>query len=53
MQNKRDRRHKNTTEVIEYIRLVEWSPPNSVTFDEIDEELMEQLVDRRLYAKDN
>jgi hypothetical protein len=31
---------------------VEWSPPNSVTFDEVDEELMDQLVDRRIHAED-
>ena len=49
MQTKQPNRHTETTEVIEYIRRVEWSPPNSVTFDEIDEELMDQLVDRRIH----
>ena len=52
MQNKRDRRHKNTTEVIEYIEKPATAEP-SLTFDEVDEELMDQLVDRRIHAEDN
>jgi hypothetical protein len=53
MQTKQPSRHKESPEVIEYIEQVEWSPPNSVTFDEVDEELMDQLVDKRIHAKDN
>ena len=49
MQTKQPSRHTESTEVIEYIWQVDWSPPNSVTFDEIDEELMDQLVDRRIH----
>ena len=52
MQRKRDRGHKNTTEVIEYIEKPAKAEP-SLTFDEVDEELMDQLVDRRIHAKDN
>ena len=51
MQTKQPKRHTESTEVIEYIRQVGWSPPNSITFDEVDEELMDQLVDRRIHAK--
>ena len=50
MQIKRDRGHKNTPEVIEYIEKPAKAEP-SVTFDEVDEELMDQLVDRRIHAK--
>ena len=49
MQTKQPIRHNTTTETLEYIEQVEWSPPNSVTFDEVDEELMDQLVDRRIH----
>ena len=52
MQTKQPSRDTETTEVIEYIEQVEWSPPNLVTFDEVDEELMDQLVDRRIHAED-
>ena len=48
MQIKQDRGHKNTTEVIEYIENPAKAEP-SVTFDEVDEELMDQLVDRRIH----
>jgi hypothetical protein len=51
MQIKRDRGHKNTPEVIEYIEKPAKAEP-SVTFDEVDEELMDQLVDRRIHVKD-
>jgi hypothetical protein len=51
MQIKRDRGHKNTPEVIEYIEKPAKAEP-SLTFDEVDEELMDQLVDRRIHAKD-
>ena len=51
MQRKRDRGHKNTTETIEYIEKPAKAEP-SVTFDEVDEELMDQLVDRRIHAED-
>ena len=50
MQTKQPIRHTKSTEVIEYIEKPAKAEP-SVTFDEVDEELMEQLVDRRLYAK--
>ena len=48
MQIKRDRGHKNTPEVIEYIEKPAKAEP-SVTFDEVDEDLMDHLVDRRLH----
>lgn len=48
MQIKQDRGHKNTTEVIEYIEKPAKAEP-SLTFDEVDEELMDQLVDRRIH----
>ena len=48
MQIKRDRGHKNTPEVIEYIEKPAKAEP-SLTFDEVDEELMDQLVDRRIH----
>jgi len=48
MQIKQDRGHKNITEVIEYIEKPAKAEP-SLTFDEVDEELMDQLVDRRIH----
>ena len=52
MQTKQPSRHNNTTETIEYIEKPAKAEP-SVTFDEVDEELMDQLVDRRIHAEDN
>ena len=52
MQIKRDRGHKNTPEVIEYIEKPAKAEP-SLPFDEVAEELMDQLVDRRIHAEDN
>ena len=51
MQTKQPSRHTTTTEVIEYIEKPAKAEP-SVTFDEVDEELMDQLVDRRIHAED-
>ena len=52
MQTKQHKRHTESTEVIEYIEKPAKAEP-SVTFDEVDEELMDQLVDRRIHAEDN
>ena len=52
MQTKRTDRHKGSTETLEYIEESAKAEP-SVTFDEIDEELMDHLVDRRIHAEDN
>ena len=52
MQTKQPSRHTTTTETIEYIEKPAKAEP-SVTFDEVDEELMDQLVDRRIHAEDN
>ena len=51
MQTKQTNRHTESTETIEYIEKPAKAEP-SVTFDEVDEELMNELVDRRLYVKD-
>ena len=50
MQTKQHKRHTESTEVIEYIEEPAKAEP-SVTFEEVDEELMDQLVDRRIHAK--
>ena len=52
MQTKQPNRHTESTETIEYIENPAKAEP-SVTFDEVDEELMDQLVDRRIHAEDN
>ena len=52
MQTKQPSRHTTTTETLEYIEKPAKAEP-SLTFDEVDEELMDQLVDKRIHAKDN
>jgi hypothetical protein len=49
MQTKQPSRHNTTTETIEYIEKPAKAEP-FVTFDEVDEELMDQLVDRRIHG---
>ena len=51
MQTKQPSRHTTTTETLEYIDKPAKAEP-SLTFDEVDEELMDQLVDRRIHAED-
>ena len=51
MQTQQPSRHTTTTETLEYIEKPAKAEP-SLTFDEVDEELMDQLVDRRIHAKD-
>ena len=48
MQTKQPNRHTESAEVIEYIEKPAKAEP-SLTFDEVDEELMDQLVDRRMH----
>ena len=47
-----DYRPTQSIETLEYIEESAKAEP-SVTFDEIDEELMDHLVDRRIHAEDN
>ena len=49
MRIKQTNRHTESTETIEYIEKPAKAEP-SVTFDEVDEELMDQLVDRRIHG---
>ena len=48
MQTKRTDRHKESTETLEYIEESAKAEP-SVTFEEIPEQAMDLLVDRRLH----
>ncbi len=48
MQTKQPNRHTTNTDTIEYIEKPAKAEP-SVTFDEVDEDLMDHLVDRRLH----
>ena len=48
MQTKQSNRHTTDTDTIEYIEKPAKAEP-SLTFDEVDEDLMDQLVDRRLH----
>ena len=48
MQTKQPNRHTTDTKTIEYIEKPAKAEP-SLTFDEVDEELMDQLVDRRIH----
>jgi len=48
MQTKQPNRHTTNTDTIEYIEKPAKVEP-SVTFDEVDEDLMDHLVDRRLH----
>ncbi len=48
MQTKQPNRHTTNTDTIEYIEKPAKAEP-SLTFDEVDEDLMDNLVDRRLH----
>ncbi len=49
MQSKQSNRHNSTTDTIEYLENTAETEA-SLVFEEVDEDLMDSLVDRRLHG---